>query len=323
MKMLMIIIAVMAIPGILLGSTLPAFWYTMRGGIATAAPRYKASIWRRAAWEFHISILGLFAAGIATIFMTESLKVMVGKPRPDCLARCQPDTNRVADFVVGGIQNAISTGQLVSKAICTGTDHEKINDGFKSFPSGHSSGAAAGLGYLSLFLAGKFGVLSLVTPLTNASTPRSILGSVTAFAKSHRRTASNDEIDRDVSHPAKLRHALASASAPALSLTMIAWIPYAVAMFVAASRWHDYRHHAADILFGFAIGSFFAVIAYRFTQLHLARAVGAPVPQPTLDKEWRPVMAEDEETRLADSTAYRPPTASTYAGVMARPTKET
>jgi membrane-associated phospholipid phosphatase len=315
----MFIVAAMAIPGIFLGSALPAIWYSFRGGIATATPRHRASIWRRAAWEFHISILGLFAAGIATIFMTESLKVMIGKPRPDCLARCKPDLSRLADFVVGGVQNTV--GQVVSKAICTSSDHEKVNDGFKSFPSGHSSGAAAGLGYLSLFLAGKFGVLSLVTPLTNTQTPRSILGSVTAFATARNHNGRNDEIDRDVSHPAKLRHALASASAPALSLTMIAWIPYAVAMFVAASRWHDYRHHAVDILFGFAIGSFFALIAYRFTQLHLARAVGAPVPQPTLDKEWRPVVADDEEARLADSsTAYRPPSASTYQmDSLARP----
>jgi membrane-associated phospholipid phosphatase len=252
----------------------------------------KSAIWRRALWELHVTILGLAATGAVTMFMTESLKVMFGKPRPDCLARCQPDVARLVEFVVGGFADRISGGQLVSKAICTATDHELVNDGFKSFPSGHASGSAAALGYISLFLAGKFGVLSLASSWTNDSTPKSVF----AFSRSHQRLSSGGEYNEDDN---KLRMTTASTPAPPLSLTVVALVPYAVAIFVASSRWLDYRHHAVDILFGFAIGTFFAITGYRFSQLHLARAVGAPGLTENGDsvrrKEWRPVLAQDEE----------------------------
>lgn len=42
---------------------------------------------------------------------------------------------------------------LTSSSVCTRT--ELLKDGFKSFPSGHSSFSFGGLGYLSLYLAGK------------------------------------------------------------------------------------------------------------------------------------------------------------------------
>jgi hypothetical protein len=43
--------------------------------------------------------------------------------------------------------------------ICTQKDDAKLQDGFKSFPSGHSSTSFAGLFYLSLYLAAKLHVL--------------------------------------------------------------------------------------------------------------------------------------------------------------------
>jgi len=44
---------------------------------------------------------------------------------------------------------------LVSFDVCTETDHHLLHDGWRSFPSGHSSFAFSGLGYLALFLAGQ------------------------------------------------------------------------------------------------------------------------------------------------------------------------
>lgn len=44
---------------------------------------------------------------------------------------------------------------LSNYTICTQTDHAILKDGFRSFPSGHSSSSFAGLFYLSLYLAAK------------------------------------------------------------------------------------------------------------------------------------------------------------------------
>lgn len=51
-----------------------------------------------------------------------------------------------------GAANAPVYG-LATSDICTRTD--LLKDGFRSWPSGHSSSSFAGLGYLAFYLAGK------------------------------------------------------------------------------------------------------------------------------------------------------------------------
>jgi len=90
----------------------------------------------------HVTILGLFISLILTMFITDIIKNAVGRPRPDLIARCKPEK--------GTPEHA-----LVTFEICTETDHHVLHDGWRSFPSGHSSFAFSGLGYLALFLAGQ------------------------------------------------------------------------------------------------------------------------------------------------------------------------
>ncbi|KAL7312461.1 hypothetical protein PS15m_008218 [Mucor circinelloides] len=101
--------------------------------------------YRRSLHDFHSGVLGLCLGLAMTIMLTDVIKVTAGRPRPDMLSRCQPPADAV-DPRFG----------LTSVDICT-TDiysHTMI-DGFKSFPSGHSSFSFAGLGYLAFYIAGK------------------------------------------------------------------------------------------------------------------------------------------------------------------------
>jgi diacylglycerol diphosphate phosphatase/phosphatidate phosphatase len=93
----------------------------------------------------HVTILGLFISLFLTSLLTDIVKNAVGRPRPDLIARCKPKLGTPAH-------------ELVTIDVCTETDHHTLHDGWRSFPSGHSSWAFSGLGYLALFLAGQLHV---------------------------------------------------------------------------------------------------------------------------------------------------------------------
>lgn len=115
----------------------------------TTRTRTKYTFWDRL-WELNCGWLGLLLAQGAAFVITGSLKNLIGKPRPDIIARCKPDEAKVS---------ALAVFTLATKALCTETDEHIMQDGFRSFPSGHSSSSFAGLFYLSLYLAAKLHVL--------------------------------------------------------------------------------------------------------------------------------------------------------------------
>lgn len=80
-----------------------------------------------------------------TGFLTDIIKNAVGRPRPDLLARCKPASSTKPNY-------------LVTFEICTAPNDNKLHDGWRSFPSGHSSFAFSGLGFLALFFAGQMRV---------------------------------------------------------------------------------------------------------------------------------------------------------------------
>jgi diacylglycerol diphosphate phosphatase/phosphatidate phosphatase len=99
----------------------------------------------RSWWDWHNSVLGRKWAIIRgyprlrcspvilslslTGAVSQVVKVLVGRPRPDLIARCMPPA---------GITNKPMYG-LVTSAICTQTGKFIMRDGFRSFPSAHSS----------------------------------------------------------------------------------------------------------------------------------------------------------------------------------------
>nr|XP_011464515.1 PREDICTED: lipid phosphate phosphatase 2-like [Fragaria vesca subsp. vesca] len=99
---------------------------------------------RKDVYDLHHSILGLLYSVLITLVITDSIKDAVGRPRPNFFWRCFPDGIGVYDQKYGNV-------------MCTG-DKLIIKEGYKSFPSGHSSVSFAGLGFLSWYLAGKIKV---------------------------------------------------------------------------------------------------------------------------------------------------------------------
>ncbi|KAJ9127303.1 hypothetical protein QFC24_000710 [Naganishia onofrii] len=161
--------------------------------------------------------------------VTQVIKMGVGRPRPDMLSRCQPYEGAHDHPVFG----------LSDYTICTQTDKRLLDDGFKSFPSGHSScelavlffvifagvwiedqaNAAvvfvvsfAGMGFLTFYLAGKMHL---------------------ADVKGHRTRA------------------------------WLALSPLLASTMVAVSRTADNRHHWQDVTVGSLLGLSIAWVAYR------------------------------------------------------------
>ncbi|OAL32923.1 hypothetical protein AYO20_07714 [Fonsecaea nubica] len=114
----------------------------------------------------HVTILGLLISLFLTALLTDIIKNAIGRPRPDLIARCKPEAGTPEH-------------ELVGVAVCTETNPHTLHDGWRSFPSGHSSWAFAGLGYFALFLAGQlrvfrphadlFRILIFLTPLSGAA----------------------------------------------------------------------------------------------------------------------------------------------------------
>ncbi|PYH46173.1 phosphatase PAP2 family protein [Aspergillus saccharolyticus JOP 1030-1] len=199
-------------------------------------------------WEWNAGWLGLAIALAGTWMATEGLKDLFGKPRPDMLARCDPDLSKINAFAVSGLGSRLDGAPtLVTWEICRNQARELAVDGFSSFPSGHSSFAFAGLTYLTLWLCTK---LSIGFPYL-AHSPLS-----PDLQKQERSTIRKQ------------------GAAPPVYLLVIVFVPLAVAFFIAASRWFDYRHHGFDIIFGSVMGIVFAWIGFRLYHLPVMRGAG-------------------------------------------------
>ncbi|KAI9834039.1 MAG: hypothetical protein M1819_003324 [Sarea resinae] len=121
-------------------------------GVPLAVLIVWAAVTRPGVHKIHVTILGFAISVILTSFITDVIKNSVGRPRPDLIARCKP-------------MKGTPEHTLVTFEVCTETNHHLLHDGWRSFPSGHSSFAFSGLGYLAMFLAGQLQVFRPRTDL--------------------------------------------------------------------------------------------------------------------------------------------------------------
>ena len=213
--------------------------------------------WRYRLWEWNAGWLGLGLAVVGAFFFTSGVKAVVGKPRPNLIARCQPDISQIATYAVSGLGQKLNEAPVfVSAGICQNPDRSVIQDGFAAFPSGHSSFAFAGFMYFTLWLCAK---LAVAVP---DFLPRR--------DKSDYSTLGYGKERADANHGP-----LYSPAAPPIYLLVIAFIPFCSATYIAASRWADNQHTGWDILAGTVIGIFFGWLGFRwyFPSLQSLRAV--------------------------------------------------
>ncbi len=192
--------------------------------------------------KYHVSILGIAIALCMASAVTDIIKNMVGRPRPDLLARCVPAPDTPPNM-------------LVSFDVCTQTNYNKLHDGWRSFPSGHSSFAFAGLGYTSLFLAGQMKIFVLRSTGWDLNGP-----SAGGYAIGERGAV---HVRGD------------------LSKILICLTPLLGAAMIAISRCQDYRHDVYDVCTGALLGWVVAYWSYRRYWPHLSSPLcDEPYPGP-------------------------------------------
>ncbi|KAL1980562.1 hypothetical protein VTN96DRAFT_3968 [Rasamsonia emersonii] len=242
-----------------------------------------ALIWRRKIWEWNAGWMGLGVALAGVFVATEGLKDLMGKPRPDFLARCDPDVSKIATYAVSGLGKQVAGAPtLVTWEICRNQGYDVKVDGFASFPSGHSSFSFAGMTYLTLWLCAKFSIsFPYLGPRPYASSlPAAAIASGadhedTNFENSKRvpeqPTSSSPPSSSSSPSAISLR---SQGAAPPVYLQIIAFVPLCVAAFIASSRWFNHRHHGFDILFGCALGILFGWVGFRLYHVPIQRSDG-------------------------------------------------
>ncbi|KAI9761391.1 MAG: hypothetical protein M4579_001041 [Chaenotheca gracillima] len=241
----------------------------------------RALIWRRKGWEWFTGWSGLGLSLALTFLVTDGLKNLFGKPRPDLLSRCNPDLANAAKYAIGGISaEAPGTITLVTWEICRGNGSD-LSDGFRSFPSGHCSFAFAGLTYLTLFLCSKFSIaIPFLAPRPHGQDD----AAVAAFGDQHSRLPNQHNTSSSYSDGRRLSPQKPDtrsivplrnqAAAPPNFLLVIAVIPVATAAYIASTRYSDFRHHGFDIIFGTLIGIVFAWFGFRWYHLPIRQGAG-------------------------------------------------
>jgi membrane-associated phospholipid phosphatase len=258
--------------------------------------------WRRKFWEWNTGCMGLYLSLAGTFMITEGLKNLAGKPRPDFLARCDPDLSLISQYTVSGLGAVVDNAPImVDYRICRNQSKFMRNDGFAAWPSGHASFSWASMLYLTFFLCAKFAIsIPYLAPRTY-SRDRNL---ASFEIHRHHREGEVDYNHEDV----PLRN---QAAAPPVYLLILAFVPLGTAFFITVSRYSDYRHAGFDIISGALLGSFFAWFGFRWYHLPIRTGAGWSWGARSRDRAFYaglgiPTYVGDEGWRSSKVTAAPP-----------------
>lgn len=167
-----------------------------------------------------VFFLDFVEAGVVNGIITDVTKNVVGRYRPDWLSRCQPSIVNPVEIQGFGLSPS-------DNPECTRTDipSSKIDDGHKSFPSGHSSTAFC----LGIFVCG-YCIWQLFSKWKEYSSRCTLIGTRTMYS-------------------------LCRSGVFFWILLQIGW-----AWGVAVSRFIDNKHHVGDIMAGALLGSLIGIV---------------------------------------------------------------
>lgn len=278
-------------------------------GLKTARRMKWGKLLRLKAWEVERGSAGLMLSVTLAFFITQGVKNLIGRPRPNFLEKCQPDFGGVIEHLIGkhrvpGLEGSQlwDGGGLVNSGVCQ-AEKEEVDAAYRSFPSGHASFAWAGMVYLSLYLCAKFGVGIPRVPLggirieEEGSKGRS--PSDTSSSSSGDNGAGGDlemlsirppavtilPLTNDIAPPAcepkipeeekkkalKIRNLAAT---PPTYLLFLALAPLTVAIYISTTRYKEFFHFGADILAGSLLGIFSAWFSFRWFHMPLGQTGG-------------------------------------------------
>jgi membrane-associated phospholipid phosphatase len=235
----------------------------------------------------------LLLVWLSEVIITEMIKVLSQRYRPDFVARCFYNANMTIPdaLLVNNPRMMLSTSQ------CTNTDSNMLDDGRKSFPSGHTSAAFASMTVQSLF------VINALVRIVTAQPQSAAQGGANS------RSGLWDylwqmSVDRNA------------------VLSVLVFAPQLWAFAVGASRMLDNKHYPLDVICGLILGAGCALVIYRMKLPQFDRIVRssgeyticALTVQPLAEKE----DSHDRSVEHALLAPERPPADLMHVTVVHR-----
>lgn len=119
-----------------------------------------AQIRIKSAWDASNAIMGTSWACLLGSLFQVIIKQLIGGFRPYFLDICKPDISRAKSHNETGLNGVGFQNIMYTIEICTQKDPFMIKNAITSFPSGHSTAAFAGFGFLFLWMNAKLKVWS-------------------------------------------------------------------------------------------------------------------------------------------------------------------